>query len=393
MFWRPSVADEVDEELEFHLDMVIRELTERGQTPEAARAEALRRFGDLAEVRARCRTLGEARERDDRRTEYLAELRQDAALALRQLRRAPAFTAVAVLTLVLAIGANTAIFSAVSAVLLRPLPHPAADRLTLVWQSLGDARRTLITYPDLIEYRARNRTLEDLGIARTQSVNLTGGDRPDRLVGCFVTRQHPPAAGRPGRARAAVQRRGDRRGLGPARRRALARGVDRALRQRSRHPRPDAGAQRAAARGHRGDRGGLPGSVRPTRGLAAGDVRAERRLVHPRQRVVVGPGPAPARRHRRAGAGRPRPHLQSARRRAARRDRGRRRRPSSRCATSSWARSARRFSSCSASWRSSCSSAAPTSPTCSSPGPPRAGGSSRFGPRSAPGAAGWCASS
>ncbi len=187
MFWRPSVSDEVDEELDFHLDMVIRELTERGQTPESARAEALRRFGDLADVRARCRTLGEARERDERRTEYLAELRQDAALALRQLRRAPAFTAVALLTLVLAIGANTAIFSAVSAVLLRPLPYPAADRLMVVWSSIGDSRRSLVTYPDMIEFRARNRTFEDLGLARTQSVNLTGGERPDRLVGCFVS--------------------------------------------------------------------------------------------------------------------------------------------------------------------------------------------------------------
>ena len=187
MFWRRSVADQVDEELDFHLEMVTRELIARGRSEPDARAEALRRFGDLAEVGARCRKLGLEHERNVRRAEYLTELRQDVRLAFRHLRRAPAFAAVAILTLVLAIGANTAIFSAVSAVLLRPLPYPHADRLAAIWGTLGDSPRVLLSYPDLMEYRARSRALDDLGIIRGQSVNLTGADRPDRLSGSFVT--------------------------------------------------------------------------------------------------------------------------------------------------------------------------------------------------------------
>ena len=187
MFWQRGVPDQVDEELDFHLDMVARELVAKGMSEPDARAEAKRRFGDLAEVRARCRQLGLQHERDVRRAEYLAELRQDVRLAFRHLRRAPAFAAVAVLTLVLAIGANTAIFSAVSAVLLRPLPWPAGDRLTAVWGARAEAPRVLLAYPDLVEYRARNRTLDDLAIARSQGVNLTGSDRPDRLAGSFVS--------------------------------------------------------------------------------------------------------------------------------------------------------------------------------------------------------------
>jgi predicted permease len=181
------VADQVDEELEFHLEMVTRDLVARGRSEADARAEAQRRFGDLAAVGARCRKLGLQHERRVRRHEYLAELEQDVRLALRHLRRAPGFTAVAVLTLVLAIGANTAIFSAVSAVLLRPLPYPHADRITAIWGTMSDAPRVLLSYPDLLEYRARNRTLDELAIVRQQSVNLTGADRPDRLVGAFIS--------------------------------------------------------------------------------------------------------------------------------------------------------------------------------------------------------------
>jgi predicted permease len=187
VFWRRSVADQVDEELGFHLDMVTRDLIAQGRSEPEARAEALRRFGNLAEVGARCRRFGLEHERSVRRAEYLSELEQDVRLALRHLRRAPAFTIVAVLTLVLAIGANTAIFSAVSAVLLRPLPYPHADRITAIWGTMSDAPRVLLSYPDLLEYRARSRTLDDLAIVRQQSVNLTGADRPDRLVGAFIS--------------------------------------------------------------------------------------------------------------------------------------------------------------------------------------------------------------
>ena len=90
MFWRRSVADQVDEELDFHLEMVTRELVERGQSEQEARAEAVRRFGDLAAVGASCRRYGLEHEREERRAEYLGELRQDVHLALRHLRRAPA---------------------------------------------------------------------------------------------------------------------------------------------------------------------------------------------------------------------------------------------------------------------------------------------------------------
>src|SRR3954452_7792461 len=95
MFWRRSVADQVDEELDFHLAMVTRDLVARGPREPEARAEALRRFGDLAQVGERCRRLGRQHERNLRRAEYLAELTQDVRLALRHLRRAPAFPPVA----------------------------------------------------------------------------------------------------------------------------------------------------------------------------------------------------------------------------------------------------------------------------------------------------------
>ena len=131
--WRGTVEDEVDAELEFHVDMRARELEARGMSPGDAREAAVRRFGDIERVNATCRSIGKQRDRGMRRTEYLTELAQDLTFATRQLLHHPGFTIVALLTLALGIGATAAIFSAVQAVVLRPLPVPEPSRILAVY--------------------------------------------------------------------------------------------------------------------------------------------------------------------------------------------------------------------------------------------------------------------
>ncbi len=114
-------------------------------------------------------------------------LAQDLRFAVRSLARRPAFTLVAALTLALGIGANTAIFSVVDAVLLRSLPYPHADRLAVVNGVQGTQGGQGVSYADYVDWRRLNRTFDELGTVRGQSVNLTGGDAPDRLFGVFVS--------------------------------------------------------------------------------------------------------------------------------------------------------------------------------------------------------------
>jgi len=134
--WKPPrVADEVDDELALHVEMRTREFIERGMDPIEARRAAEGRLGDVERVRAQCRTIAEGRDRDMRRAEYFSELLQDAAFAGRQLMRNPGFTLVALLTLALGIGGTTAIFSAVYAVVLKPLPLRDPERLFVVGET------------------------------------------------------------------------------------------------------------------------------------------------------------------------------------------------------------------------------------------------------------------
>jgi putative ABC transport system permease protein len=121
------------------------------------------------------------------REESMDALRQDLRFALRTLRARPAFTAIAVLTLALGIGATTAIFSVVNAVLLRPLPWPDPDRLVLIWGTRGDVKQNGVVYLDYLDWQKESRSFAALGVMRGQSVNLTGGDQPERVTGSFVS--------------------------------------------------------------------------------------------------------------------------------------------------------------------------------------------------------------
>src|SRR5205814_8797282 len=102
-------------------------------------------------------------------------------------RRRPGFALVAIITLALGIGANTAMFTIVNAVLLLPLPYAHADRLASVWGRTSAFPRGLLSYREHRELRAQTATFEAIGLWFPQSVNLTGVDEPQRLVGSFVT--------------------------------------------------------------------------------------------------------------------------------------------------------------------------------------------------------------
>jgi len=112
---------------------------------------------------------------------------QDIRHALRQLARSPGFTAVAVLTLALGIGANTAIFSAVDAVLLRPLPYPQSDRLVDLSAQNTEPVRFAISYPDLLDFRALTHDFTGVAGYSSQLYNLTGAGDPREVQAAFVT--------------------------------------------------------------------------------------------------------------------------------------------------------------------------------------------------------------
>jgi putative ABC transport system permease protein len=112
---------------------------------------------------------------------------RDLRFAVRALRQRPGITLVAVLTLALGLGANTAIFSVVKAVLLAPLPYPEPDRLAFVWGRSGAGSEEGLSFPDFLELRENNRSFAGLALVRSQSVNLTGGESPERVTGTFTT--------------------------------------------------------------------------------------------------------------------------------------------------------------------------------------------------------------
>jgi putative ABC transport system permease protein len=114
-------------------------------------------------------------------------LQQDLRYGVRMLAKKPVFTAIAVITLALGIGANTAIFSVVNAVLLRALPYHNGAQLVALSSTSSGGDVDGLSVPEFQDYQSQLRSLEDLTAFQSQSVNLTGGDRPERVRGAFVT--------------------------------------------------------------------------------------------------------------------------------------------------------------------------------------------------------------
>ncbi|HEX7089993.1 MAG TPA: ABC transporter permease [Longimicrobiales bacterium] len=184
----PDPHADVEEELSFHLEMRTRELVERGETPERARELALRRFGDYEGSWAECVEIDERRRRRMVRAEQLTELRQDVRYALRVLRRSPGFTAVAVATLALGIGANSAIFSVVSGVLLKSLPFRDAERLYEVRMLYPDGTEyTGLSAPDFMSLREESRTFERVEAYAGGVLTLLGAGEPKEVRGSSVS--------------------------------------------------------------------------------------------------------------------------------------------------------------------------------------------------------------
>lgn len=157
------IEREVDDELAFHLEMRTKRLIEAGWDPDRAREEALRQFGDLGSVRDDCVTMDEERERAMHRANVIGEVQQDVVYALRTLRRNIGFAAIIVGALAIGIGANTAIFTLINAVLIRQLPVSHPEQLVVVGSptrvgsmSQGSPRTDLLSYPLYRDIRDRN---------------------------------------------------------------------------------------------------------------------------------------------------------------------------------------------------------------------------------------------
>ena len=177
---RKSVETELDEELRFHLERQAEKYVQSGLSREEAQRRARAEFGGLELAKEECR--------DARGMRVFEALLQDLRFGLRMLRKNPGFTAVAVLTLALGIGANTAIFSVVNGVLLNPLPYPQPEQLVTIHESKPNFATGSISYPNFVDWQENNRTFASMAIQRGgASFILTGLGEAEQVNGMFVS--------------------------------------------------------------------------------------------------------------------------------------------------------------------------------------------------------------
>ena len=180
---RTQQQAQLEQEIQSHLQMAASDRMERGESAERAQQAARREFGNV--------TLVQQVTRDQWGWRWLEELLQDLRYGARMLRKIPGFTLVAVLTLALGIGANTAIFSVVYTVLVKNLPYPQADRLVMVYEDVRlpnyQNSKNEPSPGNFSDWANQNRVFANMAAYRNRSFNLTGDGEPIRVEGELVT--------------------------------------------------------------------------------------------------------------------------------------------------------------------------------------------------------------
>jgi predicted permease len=179
LFGRRREEKALNEELQFHLDRQIQHNLAAGMSPDEARCMAVRAFGNAALVREEAREAWGLRAFD--------AWRQDLKYGARMLAKNRGLAAIAILTVALGIGANTALFSIVNGVLLNPLPFPQPDQLVMLHESKPNFETGAVPYLNFLDWQKENRTFSSMALARGYSFSLTGSGEPEQLRGEWVT--------------------------------------------------------------------------------------------------------------------------------------------------------------------------------------------------------------
>src|SRR5262245_32142233 len=181
---KSEMERELDAELRYHIERQTEQNVGLGMNPEEARREARKAFGGVEQAKERSR--------DARGVRWIGDLWQDLRYGARTLVKNSGFTLIAVLTLALGIGANTAIFSVVNAVLLRPLPYPEPERLVAIDGTdargpEGPKRFDSCSYPDFFDWRERNQPFDSMASYHSVTFTMTGNGAPTHLSGQVVS--------------------------------------------------------------------------------------------------------------------------------------------------------------------------------------------------------------
>ena len=174
--WRIDITQEVDEEIAFHIEMRTRELVDEGVDPRIAHEMVLARLGDADRLKRACVDLGRKREREMRLTQWLEEFTDDVRFALRQLKASPGFALVAILTLALGIGANSAMFALADATLVRPLPYPEPERIVSLSEISQGRPGGVVNPVDFLDWSERTRSFTAIAALVGSVGTIDGAD-------------------------------------------------------------------------------------------------------------------------------------------------------------------------------------------------------------------------